>query len=1134
MMPTIRDREERELAATTFDRNVVVTAGAGTGKTTLLVDRLVHLLIRYPDPLKITEIVALTFTNKAADEMKLRLRERLQALLSARLNREVRTESEKQIQTDLQNLTARYHRTKDQIDVLARDALRNMERSAIGTIHRFAATLLRLYPIEAGLDPQFTEDDGSRFEQLFEQQWALWLDQELSRSGAHREQWKAFLREFSLEDLRQLAFCLAVETVPLDRLAEIARASEFPECVTGWLKQLENDGGELLRQHAGDARQIAALVQLAVKVIRHCARNGAPQEALPVDERELLTTKSASAVQGWSDAAVEQAKDLVRVARRLLAVDNDLVRRVCDHLIPFVRDCRRCLIAQGFVSFDGLLVRARDLVRDHAGVRGELKHQFKSMLIDEFQDTDPIQYEILLYLGEQLGQTARTWRRVKLEQGKLFIVGDPKQSIYAFRRADIEAYLHVVQKMITRQNGVEYQLKTNFRSHKGILDVVNGVFEKLIVPRAGLQPSYADIHPAEDDPIPAANTSFRKVALRQVDNREPASADAARRLEAENLARWLDEEVIGKAVILNRDREPAIVRAKDVAFLLRKLTDIHLYLEPLRRRGIPYVVEGERHFYATQEIIDAVNLLRAVANPYDRAALVGVLRSPVGALTDRDIYELHRENLLNYRQTAASLTPCVRDLYTALSGLHERTQELPVGEAVNLLFSRIPIQILAARSFNGEQAVANLEKVRQLAERLGREGAATLKEVIGRLHRSILDLKEEGESALAEESVDAVHILSVHKSKGLEFPLVVLIGCHSPVDSRDPRIGVHHEWATNLVGLNVADHWSLPGVYLAEKHRQRSIEEQKRVFYVAMTRAREHLTLSCGPGTKHSGGTFLGMLESALGESPAANGTGPVSIGKGQIETTIIAEKLAPPKKTIKRQIDAYPPIDWTSYARFWQQRKERFNALSRASLFINPTALKSREQARVERFAGKGDLVSPDHARLVGQLAHQFLENWEFAADWQGFKNKLLRFLEPFPDSAFNGARPAVLAELEEIFTTFFTSRVYAELASAGILGREVPFLVPWNGQVMEGIIDLIYERKGRLYLADYKTDSVAEHDMRHKAREYGNQARIYSQAARQCLDREISGFKLIFVRLGEALDVPLDQSAVQYSLPL
>ncbi len=1133
-MKTIRDSEERELAATTFDRNVVVTAGAGTGKTTLLVDRLVHLLVRYPDPLKITEIVALTFTNKAADEMKLRLRERLQTLLSVELNQDAGTQSEKQIQNNLQSLMARYHRTKDQIDILARAALRNMERSAIGTIHGFAAMLLRLYPIEAGLDPQFTEDDGSRFEQLFGEQWALWLDQELSRSGTHGEQWKRLLRELSLEDLRRLAFCLAVETVPLDRLAEIARESEFPKSVTRWLKQLEQDGAELLQERSSDTRQIAVLVRLAWKVIRHVVRNGSSKEALSVDEREILTTKSANAVQGWSDAEADQAKDLVRVARRLLEVDNDLVRRVCDLVIPFVRGCRGCLIAQGFVSFDGLLVRARDLVRDHVGVREELKRQFKSMLIDEFQDTDPIQYEILLYLGEQLGQTARTWGRVRLEQGKLFIVGDPKQSIYAFRRADIEAYLHVVQKMIARQNGVEYRLKTNFRSHKGILDVVNGVFDKLIVPRAGLQPSYADIYPAEEDQIPATKAPFRKVALRKVDNHEPASADVARRLEAESLARWLDEEVIGKAVIMNRDQEPAVARAKDVAFLLRKLTDIHLYLEPLRRRGIPYVVEGERHFYATQEIIDAVNLLRAVENPYDRAALVGVLRSSVGALTDREIYELHAKNLLTYRKITTSLKPCVRDLYMALSGLHEKTQELPVGEAVNLIFSQIPIQILAARSFNGEQAVANLEKVRHLAERLGREGAATLKEVIGRLHRSILDLKEEGESALAEESVDAVHILSVHKAKGLEFPIVVLLGCHSPVDSRDPRISVQHEWSSNLVGLNVAEHWSLPGVYLAEKHRQRSMEEQKRVFYVAMTRAREHLTLSCGPETKHSNGTFLGMLESALGESLAGNGMGPIQIGDGRIEREIIAEKLAPPKKRSQRQTDASPPIDWAVYTRFWQKRKESFSTILNAKLFTNPTALKSKEQKRVEKFAGKEAVASPDHARLVGDLAHQFLEAWEFPADWSGFKDKLAPFLGPLPISTLTVGHTAVLAELEEIFLAFFSSRFYAELASARILGREVPFLIPWDGQVMEGVIDLMYERKGQLYLADYKTDRVATHDIVRKAQEYHHQARIYSQAARQCLGREVTSFKLIFLRLGQAVDVALSQGALQYTLCL
>ena len=173
------DADERERAVSTFERNLVVTAGAGTGKTTLLVDRLVHLLLRNPDPLRITEIVALTFTNKAANEMKLRLRERLQSYLAVRLDWEPVGKSERKAKDDVEALLARYQPSKDEVDRRVHDALRNIERSDIGTIHSFAANLLRLYPLEAGVDPQFHEDDGNEFDRLFDERWDLWLDQEL-------------------------------------------------------------------------------------------------------------------------------------------------------------------------------------------------------------------------------------------------------------------------------------------------------------------------------------------------------------------------------------------------------------------------------------------------------------------------------------------------------------------------------------------------------------------------------------------------------------------------------------------------------------------------------------------------------------------------------------------------------------------------------------------------------------------------------------------------------------------------------------------------------------------------------------------------------------------------------------------
>ena len=209
------DARDRQIAVGTFDHNLVVTAGAGTGKTTLLVDRLAHLILRNPEPVKITEIVALTFTNKAADEMKLRLRERLQAYLAVELDRQPESDAERKTFHAVEELIARYRLSKDDMDGRIRDALRNLERSDIGTIHSFAANLLRLYPIEAGVDPQFREDDGSEFDRLFDEQWDAWLDQELALASPRADDWRKVLARCQLDQIKALARSLSAETVEL-------------------------------------------------------------------------------------------------------------------------------------------------------------------------------------------------------------------------------------------------------------------------------------------------------------------------------------------------------------------------------------------------------------------------------------------------------------------------------------------------------------------------------------------------------------------------------------------------------------------------------------------------------------------------------------------------------------------------------------------------------------------------------------------------------------------------------------------------------------------------------------------------------------------------------------------------------
>ena len=1117
------DAGDRQAAVATFDRNLVVTAGAGTGKTTLLIDRLVHLLLRNPEPLKITEIVALTFTNKAADEMKLRLRQRLQAFLDMRLDRAAADDAEDNTKSAVETMMTLYQLSKDELDSRIQDALRNMERSDIGTIHSFAASLLRLYPLEACVDPQFHEDDGAAFDRLFDDHWDLWLDQELSLRSPHAEDWQKILPRCRLDHIKALAKSIAAENVDLRQNADGADA--VPAVLRDWLAKLESKAAALIEGHPED-RMNEKLVRAARAVIGEFGKAARPSN-LPADECALLSDKSISRnTQGWSPEDATAAQELVRAAKGLVHVDGELTATLWRLLAPYAQDFRERFVREGHLSFDALLVRARNLVRDQGRVRADLKHRYRAILIDEFQDTDPIQYEILLYLAEQPGHAAMDWRRVRLVPGKIFVVGDPKQSIYAFRRADIEAYLEVVEKIIKAQNGVECRLTTNFRSNAAILDGVNGAFESLIQAQDGVQPPYIAIHAAPGRIT--ASSHMPKLLVRKIVADREIDAETARRLEGESLARWLKEQILGKGTILNARGETGRVHAKDVAILLRKLTDIHDYLEPLRRQGIRYVVEGERHFYAAKEVIDAVGLLRAVENPHDRLALVGVLRSPLGGLTDQQIYELHRQNLLDYRAArkldAKDFPPTLTELYATLARIHEETRELPIGAAVAHVFAMLPVELLAACYFHGEQAVANLHKLSQQAELLGREGLTTLKAAIRQLEKRVLDVKDEGESVLAEENLDAVRIMSIHKAKGLEFPIVILAGCQAGIEGgRNADAEALFDWSTGLSGLRIGSISDLAGLYIAEKSRLRSAEEQKRLLYVAMTRAREHLIISCAPSSRRANGSFLFMLDGTLNECIAdAQSSQAVSLGSGTVAIEVVKESLTAPSRAQTKSAGAEKKTNWQPFVDIWKHRAVEYEKAQKTSQFLTPTQLKRQEAALTE--AGDtmtGQIDRPTPALVVGDLAHRFLQDWDFAADVKSFGRGLHDWLAGALPSEFAASRRKIEADLQEIFAGFFHSIAYAEVAAARILGREMPLLMPWNGQVMEGVIDLIYEQNGLLYLADYKTDRVDKKNVREAAARYHQQAEIYSQAVRQSLGREPAGFKIIFLRLGEAVEI-------------
>jgi ATP-dependent helicase/nuclease subunit A len=647
-----------------------------------------------------------------------------------------------------------------------------------------------------------------------------------------------------------------------------------------------------------------------------------------------------------------------------------------------------------------------------------------------------------------------------------------------------------------------------------------------------VQPPYIAIHPAPGRPSTTAG-HLAKVAVRKIVTEKEINAETARRLEGESLARWLKETVLDKTMILNARGEGVYAQPKDIAILFRKLTDIYDYLEPFRRQGIRYVVEGERHFYAAKEIIDAVNLLRAVENPFDRLALVGVLRSPLGGLTDHEIYELHRQNLLDYRAAEKlekkNVPSTLAQLYQALAQLNVATRTLPIGAAVAHVFAVLPVELLAACHFHGEQAVANLAKLKQQAEQLGAEGLTTLKEAIRQLERRVLDVKEEGESVLAEENLDALRIMSIHKAKGLEFPIVILAGCQTGTEGRRSSDAESlFDWPSSLTGLRIGQITDLAGLYIAEKTRLRNAEEQKRLLYVAMTRARENLVISCAPSNRRSSGSFLSMLDETLNDAIAdADASKSVAVGSGKLAIEVVSETLSAPSRSKSKTKRAKKKPNWQPFVDTWARRTTAYEKAQQAAPFLTPTSLKRQEEAVTEagnKISSRIDRQTP--ALVVGDLAHRFLQNWQFTEETKTFFAKLRQFIDHALPQEFSAARSEIESELQDILASFFRSNAYAELKQARILGREVPLLMPWNGQIMEGVIDLIYEQNGLLYLADYKTDRIDRNDLTRAAAPYRQQAEIYCQAARRSLGRDIAAFKLFFLRLGEAVELKFERN--------
>ncbi|NRA94882.1 MAG: UvrD-helicase domain-containing protein [Planctomycetes bacterium] len=829
---TLVDQHERDRIAHDLDVTMIVEAAAGTGKTTALVGRILSLI--KTGKAKLSGIAAVTFTESAAGEMKLRLREEIER--------------------------ARVDATDEVRERLER-ALRELEAARIATIHSLCNDLLHERPVEAGVDPRFTVAAEGDARALFEQAFEGWFQEVLSdppegvrrflrRRARGKDRPRDQLRAAAWTIANQRDYARGWHRAPLDREGEIDavvetfgrlgrhqdRATNQDDRLVKSVTAIAHWHDELRHRESVRDRDYDGLEAELLALLRPYPNHwnwrgyGASFGRVPIAE-----------VRAERDAAKEQLDRVVDLCSRDLAPCLELA------LWPVVERYARVKEQAGVLDFFDLLLKTRELLAGDASVRGETQARITHVLVDEFQDTDPLQVEIMLLLAAA-DPTVSDAARAQVAPGKLFLVGDPKQSIYRFRRADVVLYENLKERLLL-DGAVLVQLSTSFRSDPRIQDAVNRSFESRM--QGDGQAHYVPLAPFREPdttrpafialPVPDPYADWGGITGRAVSD---SFSDAVG-----GFVSWLVNES-GWKVVDPSTGQRVPVAARHVCLLFRRMQSwgkpvAHAYTQALEARGIPHVLVGGRAFHDREEVVALRNALSAIEWPDDELSVYATLRGPLFAVGDDALLQWrHRFGSLHPlrpRDDDGELTPLLTEVgepLDLLARLHRRRNRRPFADTLSRLLEAARAHAGFAFWTGGEQVLGNVLRTVELARRAESVGATSFRAFVEELW-SDAERGEAAEAAVVEEGTEGVRVLTVHKAKGLEFPVVVLCDptCNAvggrPSRWTDPET---HRCFEPLAGC-VPSELEAHGAEVLRRDR----EESDRLLYVASTRARDLL-----------------------------------------------------------------------------------------------------------------------------------------------------------------------------------------------------------------------------------------------------------------------------------------------------
>ncbi len=1056
------DADARRRIKSDLSARLAVDAGAGSGKTTSLVDRIVSVLS--DGRLAMGSIAAITFTEAAAAELRLRVRHTL---------------------TD-----------RAQRDPRLLVAARDVDDAAVCTIHAFALRLLSEHWLEIGLPPNIEVLDAASEHLDHQTRWRQFAANLLEDPGAAATMVRALAADLRLRNLSEVAHAMAdhhdrITPGVLASLAQEHRDTAEPSVdVRAIVGHLERALAHLPRCTNDTDKlcvHLSTTLDPALRRLRPLL--GSTDEATVISVLGDIGRLSYSSGQknNWTidiaevrdacGAAEDSRTDTLRGVRE--SVVHDLGWRIARWTLQ----CAHARREEGRFTFHDLLVESCRVLRTNDEVRRAVRERYRCLLIDEFQDTDPLQAELAHLLGDGSGQDD--------EVARLFVVGDPEQSIYRFRRADVAEFEATVTEMDER-----LELTSNFRSVPEVLAFVDAVFAGLAASSNAPSVAHRSLHPVRSG---NPQSSGPPVAVFG----GPASEGRARDVRFQSTAEVASvvRSIVQDAWSVETETAPRPATFGDIAVLLPTRTALPMLERAFDDADIPYRLEGATLVWASQDVRDLLAVVRAVDDPADPVAVVAALRTPALACGDDDLLRYHAaggswDPRASVPETLEDGDPVVNAMAT-LADLHSRRMWMEPSALVSRIVTDLHLFELALVHRRPRDHWQRLRWVLDRVRAFDETNGGTLGDFL-----EWVDLSEEAErwsSSLGppESDDDAVRVMTVHGAKGLEFPVVVLTGLDSPPSNLTPSL-IFDDAGTPRFRFS-ADFRSPAHEALASNEAALDKAERFRLLYVALTRARDHLVVDLNH-KENSRDAMAAILYPIC-----------LEIAEG-------VERLSPEvnaDRPVRRSAD--PEVtdagDWWSGQERWSERRAHTlasaaqqpawsaTALSKAAADGRSAGSDARPGRPPSLEAGPG--TDPETQRRIGRAVHDALAKIELPSTGV--------LTDDAAGIAVTAARAQHLDDAGgDLVVALVGSAVGSPLLRSITSGRhwtELPLAAPLpaedaehGGGVIEGFADLVGETPAGLVVVDFKTAAG-----RSSSTQYLWQVALYAYALGAATERKV-----------------------------